>query len=125
MTREETRKLLAIIKAAIPTAYKGMTKRDALMTIEVWFSYFGNIPIEIMVVAADRYIKTGKFAPTIAEIIEILQNIFDEKFIEAVVEGKVADFNRDYGCIRPLVRGDFLPSLSDERAFLVLTGEEI
>ena len=36
MTRDETTKVLALLKAAYPNSYKGMTKEEAMGTISIW-----------------------------------------------------------------------------------------
>ena len=42
MTREETIKVLAILKAAYPNAYKGMTREEAQGTVSVWAMQFAS-----------------------------------------------------------------------------------
>ena len=47
MTRDETTKVLALLKAAYPNSYKGMTKEEAMGTISIWTMQFESVPVEL------------------------------------------------------------------------------
>ncbi|MBO7240205.1 MAG: hypothetical protein J6V23_06960 [Bacteroidaceae bacterium] len=76
MTVEETKKLLALIKVAYPTAYKDMDRDFAVATINMWQTTFPTVPFSIMEMAFDRYRKKSKFAPTIAEMCEEIKDLY-------------------------------------------------
>lgn len=68
MTKDETIKLLAIIKAAYPSFARGMTKTETQMTIEIWYGQFSLFPFEVMLMAINKIIATNTFAPTPSEV---------------------------------------------------------
>lgn len=78
MTREETIKLLSILKAAYPNSYKGMTKDEASGTISVWAMQFADIPANIMLIAVNKLISTSPFPPAISEVREKLRGLYYE-----------------------------------------------
>lgn len=75
MNREESIKLLALIKVAYPSAYKDMDKETKLATVNMWMITFPNVPYQIMVMAFERFRMVSKFPPTVAEMAEELVNI--------------------------------------------------
>ena len=76
MTREESIKLLAIIKVAYPSAYRDMDKENKLATVNMWQMSFYDVPYILMEMAINNYRMKNKFAPTIAEITEELKHIY-------------------------------------------------
>ena len=68
MTKEETLRVLAILKAAYPSSYNGMTKREANGTVAVWCMQFADIPVDIVLMAVQKLISTNKFPPAISEV---------------------------------------------------------
>lgn len=68
MNREETIKLLSILKAAYPNSYKGMTKDEANGTISVWTMQFANIPANVVLLAVNKLISKSPFPPAISEV---------------------------------------------------------
>ena len=68
MTREETIKILAILKAAYPNAYKDMTKEEANGTVAVWTTQFANYPVDLVALAVNKLISTSQFLPSISEV---------------------------------------------------------
>ena len=75
MTREESIKLLALIKVAYPTAYKDMDKDSKLATVNMWQMSFPRTPFVIMEMAFERFRRKSKFPPTVAEMIEELRDL--------------------------------------------------
>lgn len=68
MNTEETKQILAVLKAAYPSAYKDQG-RDALMGIlNLWTAQLANIPYGVVSLAVNGLIKTSKFLPSIAEV---------------------------------------------------------
>ena len=78
MTREETIKVLAILKAAYPNSYKGMTKDEANGVITVWSVHFSNIPLNIVMIAINKIISASKFPPTISDVRDALRGLYYE-----------------------------------------------
>lgn len=78
MTQEETIKLLALIKLAYPNSYKDIDKDTQLATVKMWHRNFGDVPMPIMELALNHFIKASKFPPTIADICEELSHTYYE-----------------------------------------------
>ena len=78
MTRDETIKILAILKAAYPASYKGMTKQEANGTIAVWASQFVQTPAQVVIIAVQKLIAVNTFPPTISEIKSKIRGMYWE-----------------------------------------------
>lgn len=70
MTRDETIKVLASLKAAYPASYKNMTKDEANGTIGAWQAQFLGMPYSVVSIAITKIISTNTFPPSIAEVKE-------------------------------------------------------
>lgn len=70
MTRDETKALLAILKAAYPNFYKDMTTDDAKSIINLWATMFAEDPAPVVIEAVKSLICTLKYPPTIADVKE-------------------------------------------------------
>lgn len=70
MNREETKAILAILKAGYPNFYKDMTKEDATNTINLWTAMFADDPAQVVTEAVKSLMCTLKFPPTIADVKE-------------------------------------------------------
>lgn len=68
MTRDETTKILAVLKAAYPHSYKNMSQKEALGTVAVWHVQFADVPPEIVLMAVQKCISTSTFTPSISEV---------------------------------------------------------
>ena len=78
MTREETIKVLAILKAAYPNSYKGMTKEEANGTITIWSIQFANIPANVVMIAINKIISDSPFPPSISEVRDKIRGLYYE-----------------------------------------------
>ena len=78
MTREETIKILAILKAAYPNSYRGMTKDEANGTVAVWAAQFASIPAQVVMIAVNKLISTNTFPPAINEVKEGIRGLYWE-----------------------------------------------
>lgn len=78
MTREETIKVLAILKAAYPNSYKNMTKDEANGTVAIWSMQFSTIPVEVVMIAINKLISTSPFPPAICEVKEKIRGLYWE-----------------------------------------------
>ena len=70
MTREETIKILSVLRGAYPAFYRDITKQEAESTIELWASMFDEEPYELVGAAVKAFISgDGKgFPPAIGQI---------------------------------------------------------
>lgn len=80
MTREETIKILAILKAAYPNSYKNMTKEEANGTVTVWTMQFAKIPAEVVMFAINKLISTSPFPPAICEVKNKISGLYWESW---------------------------------------------
>ena len=80
MTKKEALQILAILKAAYPSSYNGMTKEEATGTVAVWCMQFADMPVEIVMMAVHKLISTNKFPPSVAEVKDKIQNIHWEAY---------------------------------------------
>lgn len=78
MTREETIKVLAILKAAYPNSYKGMTREEAQGTVSVWAMQFAAFPVEVVLLAINKIIASSTFPPTISEVKDKMRGMYWE-----------------------------------------------
>ena len=84
MNREESIKLLALIKVAYPTAYKDMDDVSKKATVVMWHTTFANVPYQIMEMAFNRFRMSSKFPPTVAEMCEELKHLHWQAVEEAM-----------------------------------------
>jgi hypothetical protein len=75
MTKEESKKFLALIKVAYPTAYKDIDRDSAMATVNMWQRDFPTVPFNIMGMAFDSFRKKSKFPPTVADMYEELRGL--------------------------------------------------
>lgn len=103
MNREESIKLLALIKVAYPNAYKDMDKETKLATVNMWQTTFNSVPYQIMEMAFNRFRMVSKFPPTVADMAEELVSIY-YKALEGAMEahslGDVESLNLYRGFMR-------------------------
>lgn len=78
MTDKEAVQVLAILKAAYPNSYKGMTKEEAKGTATVWAVQFANIPVEVVLIAVNKLIATSPFPPAICDVKKKFGSIYFE-----------------------------------------------
>lgn len=80
MTKKEALQILAILKAAYPASYNGMTKEEATGTVAVWCMQFADLPAEIVMMAIHKLISTNKFPPSISEVKNKIEKIHWEAY---------------------------------------------
>ena len=94
MNREESIKLLALIKVAYPTAFKDMDNASKQATVNMWHTTFSQTPYSIMEMAFNGYRMQSKYAPTVAEMCDELKHLHwqaAENALRAVSFGRVED----------------------------------
>ena len=77
MTRDETIDLLSVLKAAYPSFYRDMTRKDADHVIDLWFDMFKDEPAGLVALAIKRHIATDTkgFPPHIGVIKDAIVKI--------------------------------------------------
>ncbi len=77
MTREDTIKILSVLRGAYPAFYRDITKQEAESTIALWEGMFDEEPYEIVAAAVKAFIAgDGKgFPPAIGQIKERIRQI--------------------------------------------------
>ena len=78
MEREDTIKVLSILKAAYPNFYKNMTLEEAHGVVNLWTMHLKNVPVDIVCMAVNKLISTNKFPPSIAEVKDKLRMMYYE-----------------------------------------------
>lgn len=77
MNREETIKIMSVLRGAYPQFYRNTTKQDALDTVNLWAEMFQDDPVELVAAAAKALIVTDAkgFPPSIGAVKEKLRQI--------------------------------------------------
>lgn len=83
MTREETIRVLSILKTAYPRFYSDMSKKDAETTIALWSAMFEDAQAQAVIVALKKLIAVNTFPPTIAEVRQALAEVRGNKVADA------------------------------------------
>lgn len=78
MTQKEATQILAILKAAYPNSYRGMTKDEAIGTVNVWATQFIDMPVNVVMIAVNKLISTNTFPPSIGEVKEKIRSLYFE-----------------------------------------------
>lgn len=78
MNRKETNQLLALFKLAYPTAYRDISEKTKVATVNMWQSTFDTVPYPLMERAFHGYRMAHKYPPTVAEMVESLEKLYAE-----------------------------------------------
>lgn len=70
MTREETKAILAVLKAGYPNFYKDLRKEDAEQIVNLWATMFADDSAQTVTEAVKALMCTLKYPPTIADVKE-------------------------------------------------------
>ena len=70
MNTEETLSIMGVLKAAYPSYYKDMNRRDAEGVVSLWQTMFADEPVDLVAAAVKAHIATDKkgFPPHIGAI---------------------------------------------------------
>lgn len=70
MTRTETAQIMAVLKVAFPSWYKGLTREDAIAAVNLWADLFADDPADEVAAAVKSLIATQKegYPPTIGAV---------------------------------------------------------
>lgn len=91
MNKQESTKLLALIKIAYPTAYRDMDEASKKATVNMWHMSFSDVPYAIMEQAFNHFRMVSKFPPTVAEMVEELKNINAQATEGALLQKCIGD----------------------------------
>lgn len=105
MNREEAIKILSLLKAAYPNAYKGMTKTEANGVIGIWELQFREMPYDIVVIALNKAISTSVYPPTISEIKAKIQALYPEAYQMLLDHKNATEGIKFYGDDEPMYYG--------------------
>lgn len=77
MNREDTIKILSVLRGAYPAFYRDITKQEAESTIALWMSMFDEEPYELVGAAVKAFISGDwkGFPPAIGQIKERIRQI--------------------------------------------------
>lgn len=85
MTKKDALQILAVLKAAYPSSYNGLTKEEATGIVAVWCMQFTGVPTNVVMMAVHKLISTCKFPPSISEIKDKIRTIHWEAY-DALLE---------------------------------------
>ena len=91
MTKQESAKLLSLIKLSYPTAYRDIDRETANATVNMWASSFPDVPYPIMEQAFNHHRMISKFPPTVAEMVDELKQIYYQATECAMVHKSFGD----------------------------------
>ena len=83
MTREETSKILTVIKYAYPSFYKDYSENDLIGAVGVWYEQLKSETYQSVSTAVTMIIATSKFAPTIADVKEKVYELANPDVLSA------------------------------------------
>lgn len=98
MTREESIKLLALIKVAYPTAYKDMDNATKQATVAMWHSTFPNVPYLIMELALENFRRYSKFPPTVADMFDEIEKLYSKSLSDLFFARQCGDKELERRC---------------------------
>ena len=75
MTRGETRKTLRRFRCTFPRFYQDISSKEVEEVLDEWEKAFSDTDYEAVSIAVDKYLKIGKYPPTIADIWEIVEEL--------------------------------------------------
>lgn len=85
MTREETSKILTVLKVNYPQSFKGWTSEQGEAFLSLWSEAFKDDPVEIVTAAVKSiiYSDTREFAPNIGQVKDKIMQITNPITIDA------------------------------------------
>lgn len=96
MNKQEAVKILAILTAAYPNAYKHMTPDEANGVVAIWAIQFADVPADIVFMALNKAISGCKFPPSIAEIKGRISSLHWEAYEAMNAKCIVSEPNDEY-----------------------------
>lgn len=121
MTKTEAIKILAVLTAAYPHAYKNMSDDEANGVVMVWTIQFAEVPADVVFMALNKAISSCKFPPSISEVKQRIATIHWEAYealrrhenATAVLPQKaISEYQRIYEVTRDYRHSQLEPELS-------------
>ena len=83
MTRQETLAIMGVLKAAYPSYYKGMNRKDAESVVDLWATMFSDEQAELVAMAVKAHIAsdTKGYPPHIGAIKEAIGKLLQPEQI--------------------------------------------
>ena len=78
MTEQDTKELLAVVAAAYPDHFKGISRKRAQAIVALWSGQLASADAEIISVALQRHIRESSWAPKIADLFRIIKTMYFE-----------------------------------------------
>lgn len=117
MTKKDALKILAILKAAYPHSFNGMSEKEALGTASVWCTQFADMSANIVLMAVNKAISTSKYPPSIAEVKDKVASIYWEAYEAIILHNqtpylsdeafntykRICEETRDYKCSKKMM----------------------
>lgn len=131
MTKEEATKIMAVLTAAYPHAYKNISVDEADGIVTVWAIQFANIPADVVFMAVNKCISSCKFPPSISEVKDKVSDlhwdaytIVSSKRADTMPEESFAEYKRIYDVTMPYKYNRSEPELremilSNPKQFLI------
>ena len=121
MTIEESTKILTVLTAAYPGAYRNISPTDASAVCAVWAAQFSDIPVDIVFLALQKAIAVCKYPPTIAEIKVKIRSVHWDAYEVVSKNGigcekstaEIAEYQRIYKATEKYRYEKIEPSLQD------------
>lgn len=101
MKKSDTAKILQILQTAYPHIYKSGTTEQTEATIDLYYSIFGEYPLELVLSALKNYIRTNDNYPSIAGIqkqIDILSGKQTPAELWTILEKAISRSAYNYVC---------------------------
>lgn len=76
MTKDESIKILAVLKTAYPNGYKSTNEEEIIGIINLWCSQFSDIPYWLVSMAVNNCISSSKYPPSIFEVKEKIKGLY-------------------------------------------------
>lgn len=97
MTRDDTTRILGILKTSYPNFYKDMSKNEMYNTIDIWSEMFVDDNVDVVKVAVKELIQTLKFPPTIADIKQKMYTLTNQETLPTDLWEKLLNAIRNSG----------------------------
>ena len=82
MTRQETAKIMAVLKTAYPRYYDGKTETELSAALNLWHTMLSDYDYAVVSAAVKAVIATSKYPPVIADITEQISAIVQPEQME-------------------------------------------
>ena len=83
MTREETKKIMAVLRASYPMYYQGLSREDLSNAVNLWTEMFANDSAHDVAAAVKAYMAsdTKVFPPSIGQIKAKIRTVDAKKYL--------------------------------------------